>query len=89
MSGQEIQVMSLDSSRANTNADRRYAVRWRVDGRDQVRSFDNQATAQRLRAQLRVKAASGTEFDSTTGLPPSVGAATGNSGVGQLLDVVA
>ena len=64
-------------------------VRWRVDGKDQVRSFEDRSQAQRLRSQLQHKAATGTEFDSATVLPPSVGPMAAQAGLGRIFDAVA
>ena len=70
MKRQRVQMFSLGAPKSDTPKDRRrYSVRWRVDGRDRMRSFKTKAEAERLRSQLQVEAAAGTPFDLASGLP--------------------
>ncbi len=70
MNLQRVQVFSLGAPKPGTPKERRrYSVRWRVDGRDRMRSFRTKAEAERLRSQLQVEATAGTPFDLATGMP--------------------
>ncbi len=68
MNHQRGQVSSLGAPKSGTPKDRRrYSVRWRVDGRDRMRSFKTKAG--HLRSQLQVEATAGTPFDLASGMP--------------------
>ncbi len=68
--GQRVQVFSLQSPPTGTPKEkRRFLVRWRVDGRDRMRSFKTKAEAERFRSLLHGEVTAGSAFDHDTGLP--------------------
>lgn len=70
MSYQRVQVFSLGLPAAGTPKDqRRYRVRWRINGRDRMRRFKTRAEADRFRAQLQAAIVAGERFDLVSGLP--------------------
>lgn len=70
MRPQRVQVFAIGRPRAGTpKADRRYRVKWRIDGRDRTRSFKTRAEADRLRAGLLAAVERGDRFDPSTGEP--------------------
>lgn len=72
MTPQRIQVFSLAlPPRGTPTAQRRYIVRWRVDGRDKKRRFKTKAEGDRYRSQLLAAIADGQPFDRISGLPKS------------------
>ena len=67
---QRVQVFGLGEPPADTPKDqRRYRVRWRVDGRDRMRRFKLKAEAERYRSMLLVAVGEGVRFDRVSGLP--------------------
>jgi integrase len=65
-------VFSLGKPKPGTSKEqRRYVVRWRVDGRDFKRRRKVKAEAERYRAQLLAAIVEGTAFDRGTGEPVS------------------
>ena len=57
MTAQKVQVFALGVPKADVvKEQRRWSVRWRVDGRDRMRKFKSKAQAERLRSQLLVAA---------------------------------
>lgn len=52
-------------------AQRRYYVKWRVDGRDRTRSFKTRVEADRFRSGLLTAVRDGQRFDAATGEPSS------------------
>ena len=67
---QRVQVFGLGEPPADTPKDqRRYRVRWRVDGRDRMRRFKLKAEAERYRSMLLVAQGEGVRFDRVSGLP--------------------
>ena len=52
-------------------AQRRYYVKWRVDGRDRTRSFKTRVEADRFRSGLLTAVQDGERFDAATGEPTS------------------
>ncbi len=69
---QRVQIFSIGLPSEGTPRDgRRYRVRWRVDGRDRMRSLKTKAEAERLQARLQMAIIDGEEFDLVTGLPVS------------------
>ena len=72
MSPQRVQVFGLGLPASGTPKEqRRYVVRWRVDGRDCKRRLKTRAEADRFRSQLLAAVAEGIRFDYATGLPVS------------------
>lgn len=72
MSYQRVQVFSLGLPASGTPKDeRRYRVRWRIDGRDRMRRFKTRAEADRFRVQLQAAVVEGARFDQQSGLPES------------------
>lgn len=72
MSLQRVHVFSLGLPASGTPKEqRRYQVRWRVDGRDCKRRFKTKAEADRFRSQLSAALAEGLRFDYASGLPVS------------------
>lgn len=72
MSYQRVQVFSLGLPAPGTPKDqRRYRVRWRIDGRDRMRRFKTRAEADRFRVQLQAAVVEGVRFDRQSGLPES------------------
>lgn len=70
MTRQKVQVFAIGPPRAGATRDqRRWYVRWRVDGRDRTRSFKAKAEAERFRTQLQYHASEGTTFEPETGEP--------------------
>ncbi len=70
MTPQKVQVFALGKSRGDKPKDqRRVYVRWRVDGRDRMRSFKTKGEAERLRARLQTAVMAGQSFDVASGLP--------------------
>lgn len=71
-SEQCVQIFALGLPEKGTPREkRRYLVRWRVEGRDRMRSKKTKAEAERLRARLQNAVINGEEFDPTSGLPLS------------------
>lgn len=74
MSGppQKVQVFALGRPRpAAEKAQRRYYVKWRVDGRDRTRSFKTRVEADRFRSGLLAAIHDGQSFDAASGEPAS------------------
>ena len=72
MGSQRVQVFSLGLPGADTPKERRrYRVKWRIDGRDETRSFKVKAQAERFRSELHGAAVAGESFSHETGLPAS------------------
>lgn len=70
MTPQKVQVFSVSAPAKGTpKAQRRYRVKWRVDGLDRTRSLKTRVEADRLRAQLLDAAVAGAAFDLRTGVP--------------------
>ena len=68
MTPQKVQVFGLRQSGTETAKEkRRVYVRWRVDGRDRMRSFKTKA--ERLRALLQNAVITGQLFDLESGMP--------------------
>ncbi|HUW01607.1 MAG TPA: hypothetical protein VMW08_04570, partial [Acidimicrobiales bacterium] len=69
---QKIQVFSLGKPTKGTpTGQRRYRVKWRIDGRDRTRSFKTRAEADRYRRRLLDAVEAGERFDEGTGGPAS------------------
>jgi len=69
---QRVQVFGLGLPASGTPKEqRRYVVRWRVDGRDCKRRLKTKAEADRFRSQLLAAVAEGVRFDYAAGLPVS------------------
>lgn len=67
---QRVQVFSLGLPKTGTPREqRRYRVKWRVNGRDRTRSFPTRAEADRVRSSLLAAVHDGLLFDEPTGLP--------------------
>lgn len=72
MRPQRVQVFSLGLPKRGTSKEqRRYVVRWRVDGRDFKRRRKVKAEAERYRSKLIAAIADGDVFDRSTGEPAS------------------
>lgn len=70
MTPQKVQVFGLrQSGTEKVKEKRRVYVRWRVDGRDRMRSFKTKAEAERLRALLQNAVIAGQLFDLESGMP--------------------
>ncbi len=70
MTPQKVQVFGLGlPEKGAPKEKRRYFVRWRVDGRDRMRSFKTKGEAERLRAQLQTAVMAGQLFDFGSGMP--------------------
>jgi integrase len=69
---QKVQVFSLGvPAKGTPTSDRRYRVKWRIDGRDRTRSLKTRAEAERFRRLLLDAVAAGVSFDDATGEPAS------------------
>lgn len=69
---QKVQVFALGRPRPGADkAQRRYYVKWRVDGRDRTRSFKTRVEADRFRSGLLTAVQDGQRFDPITGEPSS------------------
>ncbi len=69
MTVQKVQVFALGVPKADVAKEqRRWSVRWRIDGRDRIRKLKSKAQAERLRSQLLVAAGAAQPFDPATGL---------------------
>ena len=69
---QKVQVFSLGRPRAGAErSQRRYYVKWRVDGRDRTRAFKTRSEADRFRSGLLVAVQDGQRFDVASGVPVS------------------
>ncbi len=67
---QKIQVFSLGEPKKGTPKDeRRYRVKWAVDGRHKTRSFKTKEEAERLRSQLQLAVRDGQRFNADIGEP--------------------
>jgi len=66
---QKVQVFSLGKPRPG--AERRYYVKWRIDGRDRTRSFKLRVEGDRFRSALLAAVKDGERFDDATGEPSS------------------
>lgn len=67
---QKVQVFSLARPRPGAQREqRRYYVKWRVDGCDKTRSFKTRAEAERFRSGLQLAIRDGQHFDMGSGLP--------------------
>lgn len=72
MSGapQKVQVFALGRPRPGADkAQRRYYVKWRVDGRDRTRSFTTRVGADRFRSGLLGAVQDAQRFDVASGEP--------------------
>jgi integrase len=69
---QKVQVFSLGvPAKGTPTPERRYRVKWRIDGRDRTRSLKTRAEAERFRRLLLDAVAAGVPFDAATGEPAS------------------
>jgi hypothetical protein len=67
---QKVQVFALGQPAKNTpKGKRRYYVRWRVEGRDRMRSFKTKAEAEHVRSLLQQAVREQRRFDIETGMP--------------------
>lgn len=67
---QKVQVFSLGlPKRATPASERRYRVKWAVDGRHKTRAFKTKEQAERLRSELMQAVRQGVRFDVETGEP--------------------
>ncbi len=67
---QKVQVFALGRPRPGVEkAQRRYYVKWRVDGRDRTRSFKTRVEADRFRSGLLNAVQDGQRFDTASGEP--------------------
>jgi hypothetical protein len=71
MNGPELPVQVFSIAKRANRRRRPYAVRWRVAGRDRMRSLATRAEAERLRSRLHVAVLDGDPFDVDTSLPLS------------------
>ncbi len=70
MRPQRVQIFSLGEPKKGTpKENRRYVVRWRIDGRDHKRRRKVKAEAERYRSQLLAAVADSARFDPQTGEP--------------------
>lgn len=69
---QKVQVFALGRPRPGAEkGQRRYYVKWRVDGRDRTRSFKTRVEADRFRSGLLSAVQDGQRFDTASGEPTS------------------
>jgi len=69
---QKVQVFALGRPRPGAEkGQRRYYVKWRVDGRDRTRSFKTRVEADRFRSELLTAVQDGQRFAAASGEPTS------------------
>jgi len=74
---QSVQVFALGRPRPGVErGQRRFYVKWRIDGRDKTRAFKTRAEADRFRSGLHVAVQDGQPFDVASGLPAAWNDAT-------------